>query len=156
MIKTVLGAFLAIFLFSVDFSAAHSILDTAADNEEFSSLINLITSTGGEAAAAFLGTDITIFAPVNSALTDIAGLLQFGSAETILMGHIVQGYYSIADLTLYDCIELNTINDNTIAITTKESSSNDKQLVINGNSKCSNVMSLQNQSYYIVNMSHYN
>lgn len=72
------------------------------------------------------------------------------------MGHIAQGYYSIADLLANDCTELNTINDNTIAITSIESSSNDKQLVINGNSKCSNVMSLQNQSYYIVNMSHYN
>ena len=154
MINTVLRAFLAIFLFSVDFSAAHSILDTAADNEEFSSLINLITSTGGDAAAAYLGTNITIFAPVNSALTDIA---QFGSAEVLLMGHIAQGYYSLSDLLANDCTELNTINDNTIAITTKEStSSNDKQFVINGNSKCSNVMSLQNQSYYIVNMSHYN
>ena len=111
MINTVLQAFLAIFLFSVDFSAAHSILDTAADNEEFSSLINLIISTGGDAAAAFLGTDITIFAPVNSALTDIAGLLQFGSAEDILMGHIVQGYYSLSDLMANDCTELNTINN---------------------------------------------
>lgn len=84
-------------------SPPNSIVDVAAGNENFSTLVSLLQSTGLDTLLADTGTDFTVFAPTNAAFDALDpalldALSQDADALTnVLTYHVIQGAVVLQD-----------------------------------------------------------
>ncbi|CAJ1935251.1 unnamed protein product [Cylindrotheca closterium] len=91
---------------------SQSIIDLAAADGKYGTLLNAVTNTPGVLDAIARSFPVTIFAPTNDAFAAIASTvsqLETSALATVLAGHVVQGVFTAQDFIHMGCVELTTL-----------------------------------------------
>ncbi|CAJ1935250.1 unnamed protein product [Cylindrotheca closterium] len=103
--------------------ASQSIIDLAADDGKYGTLLGAVTGTPGVLDAITSNFPVTIFAPTDAAFADIASVvagLDEGALATVLAGHVVKDVYTAQNVIDAGCVELTTLAGSNIRVMVKD------------------------------------
>eukprot|EP00980_Cylindrotheca_fusiformis_P016060 scaffold4736_cov105-Cylindrotheca_fusiformis.AAC.9 len=92
--------------------ASQSIIDLAAADGKYGTLLDAVTNTPGVLDAITDNFPVTIFGPTDDAFAAISSTVSGLTTEelaTVLAGHVVPGVFTAADVVAAGCVELTTL-----------------------------------------------
>merc|ERR1711935_759436 len=100
-----------------------SIIDLAAADGKYGTLLSAVTNTPGVLDAVVASFPVTIFGPVDDAFVAIADIVDTVDEEAlagVLAGHVVQGVFTAQMVIDAGCVELMTLAGNQVRVMATE------------------------------------
>ncbi|KAL3938336.1 MAG: hypothetical protein SGBAC_006724, partial [Bacillariaceae sp.] len=106
-------ATLCFFTATVTPVTSQSIIDLAAADGKYGTLLNAVTNTPGVLDAVTENFPVTIFGPTDNAfgeVSDVVAGLDEAALATVLASHVVAGVFTAEDVIDAGCVELTTLS----------------------------------------------
>mmetsp|Transcript_26308 Transcript_26308/g.64129 ORF Transcript_26308/g.64129 Transcript_26308/m.64129 type:complete len:197 (+) Transcript_26308:40-630(+) len=106
-------ATLSFFAATVAPVASQSIIDLAAADGKYGTLLNAVTNTPGVLDTITANFPVTIFGPTDTAFGDVSEVvagLDEAALATVLASHVVAGVFTAEDVMDAGCVELRTLS----------------------------------------------
>eukprot|EP00526_Cylindrotheca_closterium_P022629 CAMPEP_0113620764 /NCGR_PEP_ID=MMETSP0017_2-20120614/10589_1 /TAXON_ID=2856 /ORGANISM="Cylindrotheca closterium" /LENGTH=182 /DNA_ID=CAMNT_0000530451 /DNA_START=39 /DNA_END=587 /DNA_ORIENTATION=+ /assembly_acc=CAM_ASM_000147 len=103
--------------------ASQSIIDLAAADGKYGTLLGAVTNTAGVLDAVTSNFPVTIFGPTDAAFADIASVvagLDEAALATVLASHVVPGVFTAQNVIDAGCVELVTLSGANVRVMYKD------------------------------------